>query len=76
MSLIRSKGKKMAGVEREEKEKGAMLAALTFEAFLAMVAAQGLPCFFRLQERVSKSNYHLQRSSYIHSVFTVFTPRR
>ncbi len=46
MSLIRSKGKKMAGVEREEKEKGAMLAALTFEAFLAMVAAQGLPCFF------------------------------
>lgn len=46
MGLIRSKGKKMAGVEREEKEKGGMLAALTFEAFLAMVAAQGLPSFF------------------------------
>jgi hypothetical protein len=36
----------MAGVEREEKEKGVRLAAFTFEAFLAMVAAQGLPSFF------------------------------
>jgi hypothetical protein len=65
----------MAGVEREEKEKRGDVGRPYFWSFPGDGGRSGFALFFfRLQERVSKSNYHLQRS-FTFTLYSHLLPR-